>query len=65
MFIILMKNVSPVQKKYQIRIYDIKGSEFNRSTLEERDIHDSSLSKYTLKDIDFKNLEGRVTITTK
>lgn len=32
-FIIVMRNISPYDRKYQERVYDIKGSEFNRSTI--------------------------------
>lgn len=54
--LILMKNLTRSSKAANIRVYDIKGSEFNRSTLTERRIKHSdeqALRKYTLKDKDF------------
>ena len=48
-----MANVSPVNRSYHERVYDIKGSEFNRSTLEEQKVDKYALSRTTLKDIDF------------
>jgi 1-phosphatidylinositol-4-phosphate 5-kinase len=64
-YIILMMNVSPVDRKFHHRVYDIKGSEFNRSTVQEKKIKDQrQLSKVTLKDMDFKEFEGRITLTS-
>jgi len=32
-YLILMRNLTMSPKKYNLRVYDIKGSEFNRSAL--------------------------------
>lgn len=52
-------------KSVNLRVYDIKGSEFNRSTLKEKRIkpdEEHKLKKYTLKDKDFLILEEKVHI---
>ena len=60
---IIMKNISPIDSKYYERVFDIKGSEFNRETLMEKKISDpEKIRKITLKDIDFHKLEGKVSI---
>lgn len=38
-YFILMRNVSPYDKNLQLRVYDIKGSQFNRSTIDQRKIN--------------------------
>lgn len=51
-----MKNITMTLKTYNLRVYDIKGSIFNRSTLREKKISvtdDKKLRRYTLKDKDF------------
>lgn len=58
-----MRNVSPYDRKHQERVYDIKGSEFNRSTIDEKKIENvEKLRNHTLKDEDFKKLERRICI---
>lgn len=58
-----MKNISPYERRYQERVYDIKGSEFNRSTMQEERIENQEKLKYhTLKDEDFKKLERKIYI---
>lgn len=44
------------QKSSNLRVYDLKGSAFNRSTLKEKRIKlidEDKLRKFTLKDKDF------------
>ena len=61
-----MRNVSPYDRSTHERIYDIKGSEFNRSTMKEKKIkNEEKLRHLTLKDLDFKKLEGKVWIGEK
>lgn len=51
-----MKNLTLNHKSQNLRVYDIKGSEFHRSTLKERKISpndEEMLKQYTLKDKDF------------
>jgi hypothetical protein len=60
-----MKNLTLSEKSLNLRVYDIKGSEFNRSTLKERKIkteNEDMLRKYTLKDKDFLAIEGHIEI---
>ena len=65
-YIIVMRNISPYDRSTHERIYDIKGSEFNRSTVEEQKISNpEKLRHITLKDLDFKKLEGKVWVEEK
>lgn len=63
--LIIMKNVTMSHKSQNKRVYDIKGSEFNRSALKEKRIkkeEEEKLRRFTLKDKDFGVLEKKVKI---
>jgi 1-phosphatidylinositol-4-phosphate 5-kinase len=49
-----------VPRKYVLRTFDLKGSEFDREVLAKKEIDD--LSKVTLKDIDFLKTEEKIWI---
>ena len=51
-----MKNICQVDRKYIMRVYDVKGSDYERSVLKQYEIVPIVIQK-TLLDIDFKNLE--------
>ncbi len=57
---ILMKNIAsiPEPKKYILATYDLKGSTYDRSVAV-KDKH-AIIKKKTLKDNDFKHIEGRL-----
>ncbi len=60
-----MHNITMLPRDLNIRVYDIKGSEFNRSTMQEnRRINnkEEKLRKFTLKDKDFLILETKIKI---
>ncbi|KAM3136445.1 hypothetical protein pb186bvf_011403 [Paramecium bursaria] len=59
-FIILQRNISQAPKQYILRTYDLKGSEYER---EVKIQNNEELSKKTLKDINFMNLEKQVKIS--
>lgn len=58
---VLMKNISQVPRPFVKRTYDLKGSEVARESLKGKS-KDIDLSKITLKDIDFDNLEKWIKI---
>lgn len=61
-----MQNITRVSKNMNERVFDIKGSEFNRSAMEENGIKSSDfdkLSELTLKDKDFLHTEGKIHIS--
>lgn len=63
--LVIMKNLSMSHKSTNLRVYDIKGSQFNRSALKELKIKEGDeekLRKNTLKDKDFAVLEKTVRI---
>lgn len=52
-----MKNICQVDRKYIMRVYDVKGSDYERFVLKNYENVPQVIQK-TLLDIDFKNLEG-------
>jgi hypothetical protein len=56
---VLMRNLAIFPRDSIERVYDMKGSTDDREVLTKSKIHES-LSKITLKDTDFKNLEKKV-----
>lgn len=54
----MMYNITMLPRELNLRVYDIKGSEFNRSTIQENHIKnkEEKLRRFTLKDKDFKVL---------
>lgn len=61
----LMQNLTRAHKRHNLRVYDIKGSQFNRSALEEHKVDSKDVLKLleiTLKDKDFMEIEGKVEI---
>ncbi|CAD8176597.1 unnamed protein product [Paramecium octaurelia] len=56
---LIMKNLSlGIPKNYILRIYDLKGSEYDREVLAKRS--ETDLSKLTLKDLDFFKIEQQI-----
>lgn len=57
-FLMMMYNITMLPRELNLRVYDIKGSEFNRSTIQENHIKnkEEKLRRFTLKDKDFKVL---------
>ncbi len=53
--ILVMRNISGCSKKYVERIYDLKGSKFDRKVLKQYNNANIRI-KQTMKDIDFLNL---------
>lgn len=60
-YIILQKNLAFCGKMHIERVFDLKGSKFNRETLAEQKVRD--LSAVTLKDIDFIKTEGKIHVS--
>lgn len=58
--ILLMRNIAACPRQYVLRTYDLKGSTFDREVLKNKP--DAEISKVTLKDIDFLNLEKKIFI---
>lgn len=58
---VLMKNIAQVPRTFIKRTYDLKGSEVAREALKGKS-KDIDLSKITLKDVDFDNLEKWIKI---
>lgn len=64
-FFIIMRNIAPYNRDNILRIYDIKGSEYNRYALKEKKIKindEIKLRKTTLKDLDFIAIEQKIQI---
>ncbi|CAK79462.1 unnamed protein product (macronuclear) [Paramecium tetraurelia] len=56
---LIMKNLSlGIPRNYILRIYDLKGSEYDREVLAKRS--ETDLSKLTLKDLDFFKIEQQI-----
>ena len=53
-----MRNIAPVESIYKMRTYDIKGCIFLRKTNVNNNLTEKELTKVTLKDVDFKDLEN-------
>ncbi|CAD8186384.1 unnamed protein product [Paramecium octaurelia] len=58
---IVMRNALQIPSSYVMRTYDLKGSEYQRKVLKQNDFT-KDLTKTTLKDIDFKEEEGKLFI---
>ncbi|CAD8084249.1 unnamed protein product [Paramecium primaurelia] len=58
---IVMRNALQIPSSNVIRTYDLKGSEYQRKVLKQYDLK-KDLTKTTLKDIDFKEQEGKLFI---
>ncbi|CAK87310.1 unnamed protein product (macronuclear) [Paramecium tetraurelia] len=61
---IVMRNALQIPSSYVMRTYDLKGSEYQRKVLKQNDFT-KDLTKTTLKDIDFKEEEGKLFIPEK
>jgi len=57
--LIIMKNVCGFPSKFVERVYDLKGSKYDREVFKNKEIHNfSELKNYVLKDLDFARFEG-------
>lgn len=59
--LVLMRNMAGLPKRYILRTFDLKGSEYQREVLKDN-WKEEDLSKRTLKDKDFDLVEGRLKI---
>ena len=61
--IVVMKNVCGFNSTYVERVYDLKGSKYDREVLKAQEISDrSQLRNSVLKDIDFERFEAKLNI---
>jgi len=57
--LIVMKNVCGFPSKFVERVYDLKGSKYDREVLKGKDVRSrQELKNYVLKDLDFARFEG-------
>ncbi|KAL4506845.1 hypothetical protein ABPG72_001266 [Tetrahymena utriculariae] len=63
--VLIMRNISQCPSEYIERTFDLKGSTYDREVISQKKNKGKKLSEMTMKDIDFKNTEGKIWIEKK